>query len=381
MSSALNARLQSLDAFRGFTIVGMILVNNPGDWKSTYAQLLHAQWHGWTFTDWIFPFFLFISGVSMVMSVRNQSKGADSLAICFQLIKRALIIIALGLMLNFIPLLDLSTLRIPGVLQRIGLCVLLAAPLVAFGTWRSQAAAIVLSLLIYSYAMLAVAVPDANGVIGIGLFEPGRDTGAYIDRLLLSGHLWASAKTWDPEGLLSTLPALASLLFGCLTTHWLAWSSKKSAGKKDLTLLGLMLTGVACLALGEVLALGYFPINKSLWTPSYTVFMTGVALIIFGWFFWAIDMVRLTQCKPLVVMGMNALFLFVLSSLIAKTLNTIKLSNALGQTVNLKTALFTPIANLGLSPINASLVFAVGFLLVMFLIGYFMYRRGWFIKV
>ncbi len=377
MNSTAKPRLQSLDAFRGFTIMGMILVNNPGDWNNAYGQLLHAKWHGWTFTDWIFPFFLFISGMSMVISTGNNTDNRA--AVCLGLIKRALIIFLLGLMLNFIPNFDLTTIRVPGVLQRIALCVALAAPLVVYGHWKSQALAAVLAMLIYSVLMLMVPVPDANGVIHQGLLEAGKDTGAYLDRLLLSGHLWASAKTWDPEGVLSSLPALASLLFGCLTSHWLKHNTK--AGDSHRALLGFMAGGALLLVLGLLMEDFFMPINKPIWTPSYAVFMTGVALIVFGWFYWAIDIARVVKCTPFVIMGMNALFLFVLSSLFAKTLNAVKLSDAQGQVINLKQALFAPLKLLGLSPNNTSLLFAVGFSAVMFSIGYFMYQRRWFIKV
>jgi predicted acyltransferase len=369
-------RLASLDAFRGFTILSMILVNNPGDWNNTYAALLHAKWHGWTFTDWIFPFFLFISGMSMVMSV-GQPLPVNRPAVLLNLFKRALIIFVIGLILNFVPAFDLTTLRVPGVLQRIALCVFLAAPLVVYGRWQTQLAALLVCLAVYSFLMLKVAVPDALGVVSLGSLEPGRDTGAYIDRWLLDGHLWAGGKTWDPEGLLSTLPALASLLFGCLTSHWLRASNKTS----NFTLLGLMLGGVLCLLAGQFLSQVLMPINKSLWTPSYAVFMNGIALILFGCFYWAIDLTKLLRFQPLIVMGMNALFLFVMSSLIAKALNTIKWANESGQLLSAKLHLFAPIKSLGLSAQNSSLLFALMFCLVLYAIGFLMFQKRWFVKV
>jgi predicted acyltransferase len=372
----LHSRLRSLDAFRGFTILGMILVNNPGDWNNTYAQLLHAKWHGWTFTDWIFPFFLFISGVSMVISVGQKRNHGNRVVLCANLLKRALIIFALGLALNFIPNFDLSTLRIPGVLQRIGLCVALATPLVVYFGWRGQAIAAGFAIAVYSALMLWLPVPDANGIRVTGSLEAGRDAGAYFDRLLMNGHLWASAKTWDPEGVLSSLPALSSLLFGCLTAHLLQASTDRN---KVFT--GLMIGAVFCLILGQVLHIEFMPINKSLWTPSYAIFMTGVALGIFGWFYWAVDVVKWTRAQVFVIVGMNALFLFVMSSLIAKALNAIKFSNSTGLLVNLKSYLYLPLKSLGLGAQNTSLLFALCFCLVMFLLGWFMYRRNWFIKV
>ena len=220
-----SSRLVSLDAFRGFTIASMVLVNNPGDWDHVYPQLDHAAWNGWTFTDLIFPFFLFISGVALSLSIARRRAGAladERRQLLFSLWQRAAIIFLIGLALNFVPNFDLATLRIPGVLQRIALCTALAAPLVLYCNWRALFGWLVGLLAFYAAAMLLVPVPDPSGVVVAGALEPGRDLGAFIDRLLLSGHLWAKSRTWDPEGLFSTLPALATMLGGVLTGHWLA---------------------------------------------------------------------------------------------------------------------------------------------------------------
>jgi predicted acyltransferase len=204
--SGAPARLVSLDAFRGFTIAAMVLVNNPGDWSSLYSQLAHAQWNGWTFTDWIFPFFLFIGGVSMAFSLgRLADGGADKPALLAKLARRAALIFLIGFALNLIPAFGFGTVRIPGVLQRIALCTMLAAPIVVYCGWRAQLGWIAALLALYSVLLLLVPVPG----IGAGILEPGKDTGAWLDRMLMDGHLWAHAKTWDPEGLLSTMPAVA----------------------------------------------------------------------------------------------------------------------------------------------------------------------------
>jgi predicted acyltransferase len=195
-------RLQSLDAFRGLTIAAMLVVNNPGDWGHVYAPLQHAAWDGWTLTDCIFPFFVFISGVSMVLSLQRRAlAGADKLQLWGQATRRGLLIMAIGLALNFIPALDPSTLRFPGVLQRLGFCTVLAAPIVLYFAWRAQVAWLLGLLLIYTSLQSWVPVPDAQGVWHTGSWLAGQDTGAWLDRALMDGHLWRTSKTWDPEGL------------------------------------------------------------------------------------------------------------------------------------------------------------------------------------
>lgn len=374
-------RLLSLDAFRGFTIAAMLLVNNPGDWGHLYSQLAHAKWNGWTFTDWIFPFFLFICGVSMQLSVRRLTLAGSSRGkLLKKLVWRAGIVFGIGLGLNLYPHFDLGSVRIPGVLQRIALCTVLAAPIVLYFRWRQQCAWIIALLGLYSVVML-LPVPGAQ--VG-GVLEPGRDFGAFVDRTLLDGHLWSASKTWDPEGLVSTLPALCSLLFGGLVGHWLATDQAKTERT-----VWMLLTGLAGLWLGSILDVTFMPINKSLWTVSYCIFMTGWALIVFSTFYWLLDANgspeltrRLTRLlQPCVIFGLNSLFIFALSGLIAKTLGAIKLTQADGTTLSLKALLYAPLQALPITAVNASLLFALLFLLTLFGVAWFMWRRRWFVKV
>lgn len=376
----MNNRLLSLDAFRGFTIAAMLLVNNPGDWGHLYGPLGHAAWHGWTFTDWIFPFFVFISGISMTMSLGRRAELGDSKsALLAQTVRRGLTIIAIGLLLNLIPSFNFDTVRIPGVLQRLGLCTILTAPLVLWFNWRQQLAWIVGLLAAYSLVMLCVPVPDALGVVHTGSLAKGEDVGAWLDRLLMDGHLWRQAKTWDPEGLLSTVPAVASQLSGVLVGHWLA--SKRQPIEKAMW---LMVAGLACLWAGQLLDAWLMPINKSLWTPSYVMLMAGWSCLTFGVFFWLLDAMPLPMQRaqmarlahPLVVFGMNALFIFALSGLVAKSLSFIKIDG-----LSLKALLDAPIQGLDLAPVNASLLFAIGFVAVFYVIAWAMWRKRWFVKV
>ena len=402
-------RLASLDAFRGFAIAGMVLVNNPGDWSHLYSQLAHAAWHGWTFTDWIFPFFLFIVGVSMTLSTqRRLALGDHRAALMRSLARRALVIFLVGFTLNLIPHFNWGAVRIPGVLQRIALCTLLAAPLVLWCGWRGQVKALLGLFSVYAVLMLAVPVPGPDGVVATGLLQPGRDTGAWLDRALLSGHLWVQSKTWDPEGLLSTLPAVGTVLFGVLTGHVLAWRAE--AAHKTVWML---LAGLALLWLGAILDVVLMPINKALWTPSYAVFMAGWALLVFGAFYWLMDgapqaRVRAAAARcfqPLVIYGMNALFIFALSGFIAKMMGFIKIpveaaaagagaaaagtagaaaaaASATGAStmVSLKAWLYAPLKALPLEPVQASLLWALLFNTAMFIVAWAMWKKRWFIK-
>lgn len=382
-ASPAGQRLASLDAFRGLAIAGMVLVNNPGDWGALYPPLAHAAWHGWTFTDTIFPFFLFIVGVSMTLSMgRRAAAGAGRPALLGSMARRCAVIFGVGLLLNLVPHFDLATVRVPGVLQRIALCSLLAAPLVLACRSRGLLLAIVLLFAAYSLPMLALPVPDAHGVVAAGVLEPGRDAGAWLDRLLLGGHLWAAARTWDPEGLLSTLPAVGTLLFGALAGRWLA--TPRPALEHTVWLL---LAGLALLGLDTLMGGLFMPLNKNLWTPSYAVFMAGWALLVLGACHALLDAVpqpavrawaaRLAQ--PLVIYGLNALFIFALSGLIGRLLVTTRVA-AHGQDQTLKAALYAPVQALGLSPVNSSLLWALVFNALMFAVAWLMWRRRWFIK-
>lgn len=378
----MNARVLSLDAFRGFTIAAMLLVNNPGSWSHLYGPLGHAPWHGWTFTDWIFPFFVFISGMAMPISLgRRAALGDDKLRLLVQTARRAATIIAIGLLLNWIPSFNLAELRIPGVLQRLGLCTLLAAPIVLWWGWRGQLAWALALLAGYAAAMLLIPVPGADGIVRMGALLPGQDLASFIDRVLLGeAHLWKQAKTWDPEGLLSTVPAVATQLFGVLAGQWLL--SRREPGEKAMW---FMVSGLACLWIGQVLDAWLMPINKNLWTPSYVFAMAGWAQLVFACCYWLLDAMPLPLArarmarlaKPLLVFGMNALFIFALSGLVAKLLASVKPD---GQT-SLKALLYAPIQQLGLAPVNASLLYALGFLSAMYVVAWVMWKKQWFIKV
>jgi predicted acyltransferase len=370
-------RLGSLDAFRGFAIAGMLLVNNPGDWAHLHAPLAHASWNGWTFTDTVFPFFLFAAGVAMAISIeRRRATGSERLVP--GLAARAAVIFAVGLALNLVPSFDFATVRIPGVLQRIALCILVAAPLAVHARTRTIVGATAALFAAYTVLMLLVPVPGPDGVVAAGVLEPGRDFGAWLDRLVFGRHLWSQSRTWDPEGLTSTLPAVASLLFGVVTGRALLHAPE------GLRPARAMLTwGAIAVAVGMALDRVLMPINKNLWTPSYSVFMTGLALVVFAAFHAAMDSspserVRTTARRlalPLTILGMNALFIFALSGLVGRLMGTLRIDGAA-----LKAHAYAPISRLPLSAENTSLAYAVCFWLAMFAVAWLMWRRRWFVK-
>jgi predicted acyltransferase len=379
-----DTRVESLDAFRGFAIAAMMLVNNPGDWAHVYAPLLHAQWHGWTFTDTVFPFFLFICGVAMPLAIaKERARGAGDAAVVRRFAVRAAVIFAAGLVLNSIPAFDPQTVRIPGVLQRIALCILIATPLLAGrSAARAAALAIVALLGVYALVELYVPVPGPDGGVAAGRLEPGRDAGAYVDRLLLGGHLWGNSKTWDPEGLLSTLPAACSLLLGALAGLRLRPDVPARRIETELAA-----AAIGSLAAGVALDAWLMPVNKNLWTPSYVLLMNGWALAAFAASHWLLDGERAPALRaaarraslPLTIFGRNALFLFVLSGLVGRAL-LIGVPRTGGESVTLKTIAYSPFVALADDPYVASLLFAVAFLLAMSAVAWLMWRRRWFIR-
>jgi predicted acyltransferase len=360
------ARLASLDVFRGATMAAMVIVNTPGDWGTVYWPLLHADWHGWTPTDLIFPFFVFIVGVSIVLSRRGAGVGV--------IVRRAAVLYGLGLLLALYPRFDFATVRLVGVLPRLAFCYLAAALVARAVGPRIRTTLWIAGALVVAYWALLRFVP-APGGLAFDL-TPSGHLGAWIDRTVLGeAHLWRQSKTWDPEGLLSTLPAIATALTGIAAG--LVLTGTEPAGRKVARLLT---AGVVAAALGQIWNLE-FPINKSLWTSSYVLLTSGLASVALAGSYWLID-VRGSRgwTRPFVVMGTNALALFVVSGWLVKTLLLIRVTLADGTTTTLYRAIyvtmFAPIA----PPKVASLLFAMAALLVLYGLLEVMYRRRWFLR-
>jgi predicted acyltransferase len=357
-----SSRLVSLDVFRGITMAAMVIVNNPGDWDNVYAPLLHAPWHGWTPTDLIFPFFLFIVGVASTLSKRAASVGS--------ILKRAGVILGVGLFLSGFPHFDLATWRIPGVLQRIAVCYAVAA-LVYTRSRRPAVIAAVAAALMLGYWAVMMLVPVPGGAAGD--LSPEGNLGAVIDRALMSGHLWKPR--WDPEGLLSTFPAIATTFLGILAGLWIG-SSAAPARRAAL----LALAGAGAIIVGLVWDLS-FPINKSLWTSSYVMFSAGAAAIFLALCYWAIDVKGWQSwTKPFVILGVNALALYALSALLASTLGSVSVTPGDRNDMSLQSWLFASVFEPLASPKNASLLYALANLAVLFIALLWMYRQRIFLR-
>jgi len=399
------ARLMSLDVFRGATIAAMILVNNPGNWSAIYGPLDHAEWHGWTFTDLIFPFFIWIVGVAIPLSTaRRLEQGQSRKQLLLHALRRSVIIFALGFFLNsFSVLLNsalwrdgflgwlhayATTVRVPGVLQRIAVCYFIATLIYLNTGIRGQI--IWIAGLLSGYWLLMIVGPLLG--CGTGGLEPHGNFCEYIDNLVLNGkligtHVWSGGKTWDPEGVFSTVPAVATCLFGIMAGHVLR--SKQTPETKTAWLF----VGGNLLLFAGVVMDAWLPINKKLWTSSYSVFMAGMAMNCFAVSYWLVDVQGWRKwAKPFAIYGMNAIAVFMLAGLLGRILPAIKVTSAAGKKVGLQSYLyehlFVPFASADTAPFfgflaspkNASLMWALMYVAVLYLVAYGMYRRKWFLK-
>jgi predicted acyltransferase len=337
----------SLDVFRGITIAGMILVNNPGSWGSIYPALEHAEWNGCTPTDLVFPFFLFIVGVAITFSLsKRKERGDNQNKLLFQILRRGLMLFALGLIMAGFPNYNLSTIRIPGVLQRIAVVYVISSFIFLKSGIKTTVILSAILLILYWVIMTLIPVPG----IGAGNLEKGTNIAAWLDQLILGNHVWSYSKPWDPEGILSTMPAI-------------------------------VISGNLLIVLGYVWDM-WFPLNKNLWSSSYVVYTAGLALNFLAICYWFIDILGYKKwAKPFQVYGLNAITVYFLSGIAARLLNMITITAADGKDVALKSFLYNTFFLSWLQPINASLVFALTYVLIWLGLMWILYARNIFIKV
>lgn len=420
-----NKRLISLDLLRGITILTMVLVNNPGDWNNVYPALLHAEWNGCKLADFVFPFFIFILGMAIPLANPNKEQSftnGTKYLIC------SLRIICLGLFLNFFNTITIFNLevtsllffrilltliigvallgnysfstkkyttillfcsfmvlafgtvqfqevRLLGVLQRIGMVYFFASLVYTFFSTRVQVGIVISILLGYWAMMRLIPVPG----VGVANFEIGTNLAAWIDQIILKEHVYAGTKPWDPEGILATLPAIAQGIMGALIGQLLLNNANAIQLMKKLWVIGLVL-----FFLGVIMSV-YFPINKSIWTSSYVLFTSGIAIILFNVLYYLADYKELKKMFfPLVLWEINPMIVFFLSGVIPRTLAMIPIESLQNKTVTIGlqkycyTTFLEPLFN---TPMNASLAHALVFIVFFHGILYLLFKKNWIIKV
>lgn len=418
----MKSRLLSVDVFRGLTVIMMTLVNNPGDWDHVYPPLLHAEWHGCTPTDLVFPFFLFIVGISIVLANPKKVNSTDQ---DLKIIGRFCRIFGLGLFLNFFSHIELTgfsninllifrlfisaivvvvflgdfknntklisaaialllmfvlafwgpksfeTVRIPGVLQRIALVYLVVSLLYSRCRLSTLIVFCVLFLVLYYVLMSQINVPG----IGPANFEKGTNLAAWFDNLILENHLWSVAKTWDPEGLLSTIPAFSTGLLGVFVG--LILNSKQSKKTMYLVILGTTVLGIG------LIVDTIFPINKALWSSSFVCFTAGLATLVLSIFYVIIDVYRLTNWTHFfVVFGVNPMVVFFFSGIVPRSLSMIEVSNRSGVQQDIISYLYTDYIKFYIeNPYTASLVGGLVYIVIWYIILTVFYRKNLLFKV
>jgi predicted acyltransferase len=359
-------------------VAGMILVDNPGSDEKAYWAIKHAEWNGWTTADFVFPSFLFLVGVSMVYSFSARlGRGESRPQILWHAFKRSLILIAVGLFVNASPIigLDVHAWRFEGVTQRIALCYFVAAILLLWSGYRGEIMAIAALLLGYWALLRFIPVPGL-GVPGrdIPFMDQNKNIVAWFDRELFMGHLFDGTR--DPEGIISSIPAIASTLIGVLTGRWL-----RSNRARRTIVIRLVAFGVLCVIAGEVWNV-WFPINKYLWTSSFALFMGGFALMFLALLYWILEMKRWRGAwtMPILVFGMNAIAGFVADSLVYGPGYSFTVTGASGTAVMWHDAAQARFLSLGLNPANASLLYSVGALLFCWILLWVLWRKRIFLK-
>ncbi len=381
----------------------MLLVNDPGSWGHIFPPLEHAPWNGWTPTDLIFPFFLFIVGITTTLSLTaRRARGDNDAALMRQVFRRGAIIVALGLFVSWFPgftwgpvtgiadpsLLDrirdrMLHVRGPGILQRIGIVYIVAALIALRTSLRTQLIGIAGILVGYWVLMTLVPVPDSGKLGWMVMDQPPATLAAWFDRLLLDwsswgagNHIWAQSVTWDPEGPLSTLPAIATTLLGVIAGRWIVTDRSLSDRLVGLLAVGAILAAVGC-AWGWV-----FPINKNLWTSSFVLLTAGLGALTLGTCLWLIDSLGARRWStPFMIYGMNPIVAFVGSDMMARLIYSVITVPSPSGPVPVETAIYRSAFASWLDPRLASAAFAVSFVLLWLAVLTLLYKRRIFVKV
>ncbi len=379
--AAPSNRLLSLDVLRGLTIAFMILVNNNGYEAAAYGPLKHSAWNGFTPTDLVFPTFLFLVGITTVFSTASRlAQGATKKSLFLHVLRRSVILYLLGLLVNSFPFFHLHTMRFYGVLPRIAICYLFTATLYLISTgWRDKVALTIAALVGYWILMRFVPVPG-YGVPGrdIPLLDRDANLAAWVDRHIFSAsHLYEHTR--DPEGLLSTIPALATTLLGLLAGIWLR--TQRTLVAKSV---GIAAAGLSGVLLGSLWNLS-FPINKKLWTSSYVLFAGGLSLLLLALCISIVDLRKKSPAEPdrsplltpFFVFGTNAISAYVFSELLQSMLSSIHTV----ENLNLQQLLYRSILHIVPNPAFASLLYSIGFVAACWFVVSVLYRRRIFIRV
>jgi len=395
---AVRERLLSLDIFRGLTVAAMLLVNDPGSWSAIFPPLGHAAWHGWTPTDLIFPFFLFIVGITTHLSLSaRRARGDDDATIVRQILRRGAIIYLLGFLMALFPfyqwgpiasnpdpsVLDrivhrLEHVRILGVLARIAIVYVITALLTLRTSLKQQVIIVAVLLFGYWLAMTVIPVPGEGTIGALLLHDKSRNLAAYLDRMILgTNHIWSGSVTYDPEGVLSTMPAIGTAILGVIAGRWIAMTSRPLIER----IAGLFSGGALVMMLGSMWN-WVFPINKNLWTSSYVLFTAGMAALSLATIMWLVEHYNVRWwTKPFVIFGVNPIVAFVGSGVMARLIYTLWKVDYEGKSQSIQSVIHQALFLSWLPPRVASLAFALTFVVFWLGILTVMYRRNIVLKV
>lgn len=364
-----SERILSLDIFRGFTVILMILVNNPGTWSNIYPPFQHASWHGCTPTDLVFPFFLYIVGVSISFSMSKVKLDPLKRPIAMRrALWRGAKLVGIGLFLGLFPFFNFAEMRVPGVLQRIGLVFMITSALFLYANKKQIILTFSVLMIGYWLAMTLIPIP---GIGAPNLDDPNLVLSAFLDKLILEGHMWSGTKTWDPEGLFSTLPAIGTAILGLFSGEIVKQNKGEEVVKKLLSFGAL---GVMIGLLWDIV----FPINKNLWTSSYVIYTGGLGALALGVSFYFFDVKKVGRESVLLpkAFGLNPMAAYVLAEMTARLIGVITIGD-----LSIKGHIFSAIS-INALPIEAnSLMFSIVYILLISIPILVLYKKGIVIKV